>query len=41
MKINIITSSPKMDEISRIKTEAENAGHEVSVVDFSDFHYSS
>jgi len=40
MKINIITSNIELEEIGRIKTESEKAGHEVSVVDFSGFHYS-
>ncbi len=40
MKISIITSNPKMEEIERIKAEAQKAGHEASVVDFSNFHYS-
>jgi gamma-F420-2:alpha-L-glutamate ligase len=40
MKISIITSNIELEEVERIKTEAVIAGHAVSIVDFSNFHYS-
>lgn len=40
MKITLITSNTELAEIERIREEAEGAGHTISVVDFTKFHYS-
>lgn len=40
MKITIITSNTELEEIERIRDEAQKAGHTVGIVDFTKFHYS-
>jgi gamma-F420-2:alpha-L-glutamate ligase len=39
MKITLITASPEMKEIDRIKEECLNAGHEFNLVNFNEFKY--
>lgn len=40
MKITLISSDIDLEEIERVRKEATKEGHDVDVVDFSEFHYS-
>jgi RimK family alpha-L-glutamate ligase len=40
MKITIISSNTDLEEIERIREQAQTEGHTVAIVDFTKFHYS-
>src|SRR5687768_13806045 len=39
MRIVIITSDGDLEEIERTKEEAVKAGHDVTILDYTNFHY--